>query len=86
MFHVEFCEIIAIGRNIVVFASWMTVGMIAFSRSISFNKKSFCRQTHFIFCPWYLGLCSWLIHAILCRFEICKNYTSDFHRSYLNAF
>ena len=23
------------------YASWMTVGMIAFSRSISFNKKSF---------------------------------------------
>ena len=32
-----------------IYASWMTVGMIAFSRSISFDKKSFVDRHIYFF-------------------------------------
>ena len=85
MFHVEFCEIIAIGRNIVVFASWTTVGMIAFSRSISFNKKSFVDR-HISF--FVIGIWIYAVGLFLLFYADLKyvRITSDFHRSYLNAF
>ena len=63
MFHVEFCEIIAIGRNIVVFASWMTLGMIAFSRSISIQKKSFVDRhiSFFVIGIWVYAVGSFML-------------------------
>ena len=67
------------------YASWMTVGMITFSRSISFYKKSFVDRYISFF---VIGIWIYAVGLFLLFYADLKyvRITSDFHRSYLNAF